>query len=118
MFGETEASKRLKSQAYGDDQMRFGNYEIRTDSRNWILKVWRECQDKNGRATGRRECEYLYYVRLRDMASRVADLEAKQLIEEAGMEIEELAKALGEKLAALEDEIRDQCERERDSRAA
>ena len=45
------------------------------------------------------------------MAWRVTDLEAKKLVEEVGMEIEELAKALGEKLTALEDEIRAQCAR-------
>ncbi len=86
--------------------MKFGNYEIRTDSHNWTLKVWRDCRDKKGRLTGRRECEYLYYSTLRDMAWRITDLEAKKLVEEVGMEIEDLAQALGEKLSALEDEIR------------
>jgi hypothetical protein len=89
--------------------MKFGNYEIRTDSCNWILKVWIGTRDKQGRPTGRRRCENLYYPTLRDMAWRVADLEAKKLVEEVGMEIEELAKALGEKLTALEDEIRAEC---------
>jgi hypothetical protein len=52
------------------------------------------------------------------MASRVADLEAKKLVEEVGLEIEDFAKALGEKLAGLEDEIRAQCERTKNDRAA
>ena len=39
-----------------------------------------------------------------------AEEQARKLVEEVGMEIEERAKALGEKLAALEDEIRAQCE--------
>jgi hypothetical protein len=43
---------------------------------------------------------------LYDMAWRITDLEAKKLVEETGMEIEELAEALGDKLTALEDEIR------------
>jgi len=86
--------------------MKFGNYEIRTDSRNWILKVWTETRDKKGKPTGRRRCENYYYSTLYDMAWRITDLEAKKLVEETGMEIEELAQALGEKLADLEDEIR------------
>ncbi len=98
--------------------MKLGNYEIRTDSRNWILKVWTDTRDKQGRLTGRRRCENLYYPTLRDMARRIADLEAKKLVEEAGTEIEELAKALGEKLTALEDEIRAECQRPQGKRAA
>ena len=117
-FGETGASKRFKSQAPKGDQMKFGNYEIRTDAHNWILKIWTDSRDKEGRPTGRRHCEYLYYPTLRDMARRVADLEAKKLVETAGMEIEDLAQALGEKLSALEDEIRAQCEPAKKHRAA
>jgi len=98
--------------------MKFGNYEIRTDSRNWILKVWIETRDKKGMPTGKRRCEDYYYSTLRDLASRVTDLEAKKLVEEVGMEIEDLAKALGDKLATLEDEIRAECDRVKARRAA
>ena len=79
--------------------MRFGNYEIRANSRNWILKVWADSR-KKGASTSRRRCENYYYPTLRDMAWRLTDLEARKLVEEAGTEIEELAKALGEKLGA------------------
>jgi hypothetical protein len=98
--------------------MNFGDPEIRTDTCNWILAVWIETRDKQGKPTGRRRCDNYYYSTLRDMAGRVADLEARKLVEETGMEIEFLGKALGEKLAALEDEIRAQCEPDRGDRAA
>jgi len=105
-FEEIGRQKQLSG-----DPMKFGNYEIRTDSRNWILQVWIETRDNRGKPSGRRRCENYYYSTLRDMASRVTDLEAKKLVEEVGMEIEDLAKALGEKLAGLEDEIRAECDR-------
>jgi hypothetical protein len=40
-FEEIGTQKRARG-----DQMKFGNYEIRTDSRNWILQVWIETRDK------------------------------------------------------------------------
>jgi hypothetical protein len=96
--------------------LRIGDYEIIADVDNWILKVWIETRDKKGKPTGKRRYENYYYSTLYDMAWRITDLEAKKLVEETGMEAEELAKALGEKLTALEDEFRAQlAARERDA---
>jgi hypothetical protein len=92
--------------------IRFHNYEILTDTDNWILRTWSPTKPKNGQPakTGGRYRDR-FYPTLHAVGEKIADLEARKLVYIAGMELQSLGKALGEKLAALEDEIRAECYR-------
>ncbi len=99
--------------------IRIGDYEIITEANNWILRTWHAVKPKGDHPLKAKEhYRDLYCPNLQATGEKIADLEAKKLVEEVGTELEGLGKALGEKLTALEDEIRAECERARGKRAA
>ncbi len=99
--------------------IRIGDYEIVTDADNWILRTWSATKPKGDRPPKAKErYRDRFYPDLQSVGEKIADLEARKLVETVGAELEGLGKALGEKLTALEDEIRATCTGARDRRAA
>ncbi len=94
------------------------DYEIVTDADYWILRTWSATKPKGKHPLKTREryCDRFNRT-LQATTEKVADLEARKLVETVGAELAGLGKAQGEKLAALEDEVRTQCERARHDRA-
>jgi hypothetical protein len=99
--------------------IRIGDYEILTDANNWILRTWHTVKPKGDHPLKAKEhCRDRYYPNLQAMGEKIADLEVRKLVETVGADLEGLGKALGEKLTALEDEIRAEWEWAQGKRAA